>query len=58
MAELFEEDELIDDENLSVMDNAIEIKGENQTIDARRRLENMLANKQLNKELDDLADYI
>lgn len=57
MTELFEEDELIEEEMLS-MEHVVNDVPEKNFAEARRRWENMLATQQLNRELDDLADYL
>lgn len=56
MTELFDEDELVEEETIPVLDNTVAME-DVCTLDARRRLENKLANKRLQSELDDLADY-
>jgi hypothetical protein len=59
MTELFdEEDSLIDDE-ICVDTDAVaelEIQEEVVTLDARRRLDNLLEQRRLREELDDFAD--
>ncbi|MFY7697398.1 MAG: PA3496 family putative envelope integrity protein [Legionella sp.] len=65
MSELFEndeekesitEDEFIDDVDVDVSD-IDEIDIEKPSIDARRRLENLLEEKRLRDELEDFLDY-
>lgn len=61
MSDLFEEDEDVvlevsdDFEDIDV--DADVVEKDNQGIDARRRLENMLDEKRLRDELDDFMDY-
>jgi hypothetical protein len=61
MSDLFEEDEDVvlevgdDFEDIDV--DAEVVEKDNQGIDARRRLENMLDEKRLRDELDDFMDY-
>lgn len=61
MSDLFEEDEeevieVVDDfEDVEVDTEIIETPGV--SLDARRRLENMLEEKRLRDELDDFVDY-
>lgn len=61
MSELFEEDE---EEIIEVVDDFEEVEVDteitempNCSLDARRRLENMLEEKRLRDELDDFVDY-
>lgn len=61
MSDLFEDDEeeIIEVgehfEDIEVDPEAVEIA--DSTLDARRRLENMLEERRLREELDDFADY-
>lgn len=60
MTELFDsEDELVDEDGFIGSDDEIDVDtcGEEKTLDARRRLENMLEEKRLRDELDDFVDY-
>ena len=61
MSELFEEDE---EEVIEVVEDFEEVEVDtestetpNCSLDARRRLENMLEEKRLRDELDDFVDY-
>ncbi|HAZ7574351.1 hypothetical protein OQJ02_02970 [Legionella sp. PATHC032] len=61
MSDLFEEDEeevieVVDDFDDVEMDTEI-IEAPGVSLDARRRLENMLEEKRLRDELDDFVDY-
>lgn len=59
MTELFDEEEsLIDDESCAEPDEAakLEIQEEVVTLDARRRLDNLLEQRRLREELADFAD--
>ncbi len=58
MSELFEEEELVEGELFVNAEEEVKIDvDENSTLDARRRLENMLEEKRLRDELDDFVDY-
>ncbi|KTC68130.1 hypothetical protein Lbir_2732 [Legionella birminghamensis] len=58
MTDLFDEDELLDEEGFVNTDEEVDIdEGESAILDARRRLENMLEEKRLREELDDFMDY-
>ena len=58
MSDLFEEDDLVEGEFVNSEDEVVDIDvSENATLDARRRLENMLEEKRLRDELDDFVDY-
>lgn len=61
MSELFEEE---DEEVIEVVDDFEEVEVDTEitetpscSLDARRRLENMLEEKRLRDELDDFVDY-
>lgn len=61
MSDLFDdsEDDLIEGEVFVNSEEEIDVDGirESSTLDARRRLENMLEEKRLRDELDDFVDY-
>lgn len=59
MSDLFdEEDDLVEEEFVNTEDEIVDIDvNEGSTLDARRRLENMLEEKRLRDELDDFVDY-
>ncbi|CDZ76904.1 hypothetical protein BN59_01183 [Legionella massiliensis] len=59
MSDLFdEEDDLVEGEFVNTEDEVVDIDvNESTTLDARRRLENMLEEKRLRDELDDFVDY-
>lgn len=59
MTDIFEEDDLIENEAFGSSDDEIvDIDtSEAATLDARRRLEKMLEEKRLRDELDDFVDY-
>ncbi len=58
MSELFDEEELVEGELFVNAEEEVKIDvDENSTLDARRRLENMLEEKRLRDELDDFVDY-
>jgi hypothetical protein len=62
MSELFEEDEedvieVVDDFEEVEVDTEITEIPNGGSLDARRRLENMLEEKRLRDELDDFVDY-
>ncbi|KTD65568.1 PA3496 family putative envelope integrity protein [Legionella spiritensis] len=60
MTELFagEEEDIIEDDPFVDVDDEMEIDNfVDGSLDARRRLENMLEEKRLREELDDFTDY-
>ena len=58
MSDMFEEDSDLVEGDLVNTEEEVEIDiNENSTLDARRRLENMLEEKRLRDELDDFIDY-
>lgn len=59
MSDLFDEDDIEEVDNFANSeDELINTETiENPTLDARRRLENMLEEKRLRDELDDFVDY-
>lgn len=60
MTELFDgENDLIDEDVFEGSDEEIDVEADclDKTLDARRRLENMLEEKRLRDELDDFVDY-
>jgi hypothetical protein len=58
MSELFDEEDLVEEELIVNSEEEVKIDvDENSTLDARRRLENMLEEKRLRDELDDFVDY-
>ncbi|MBA2652771.1 MAG: hypothetical protein H0U73_10960 [Tatlockia sp.] len=58
MTELFDEEELVEGEAFVNSEEEVVIDiNEDTTLDARRRLENMLEEKRLRDELDDFVDY-
>jgi len=61
MSDIFdeEEDDLVETDTFESSNDVIDIGNvtENSTLDARRRLENMLEEKRLRDELDDFVDY-
>lgn len=57
MSDLFEEEDLVEGEPFVNSEDLPDIENnENTTLDARRRLENMLEEKRLREELDDFVD--
>ena len=59
MTELFDEKESLIEEDPCIetdVDAALEIQEEAITLDARRRLENLLEERRLREELDDFVD--
>ncbi len=57
MSELFDEEDLVEGELFVESAEKIDIDiDENSTLDARRRLENMLEEKRLRDELEDFVD--
>jgi len=58
MSDLFEEDDLVESEFVNSEEEVVDLDvSEDTTLDARRRLENMLEEKRLRDELDDFVDY-
>ena len=59
MSEMFDdEDDLVEGDLFVNSDEDVDIDtSESSTLDARRRLENMLEEKRLRDELDDFVDY-
>lgn len=58
MSELFDEEDLVEGELFENSEEEVIVDiDETPTLDARRRLENMLEEKRLRDELDDFVDY-
>ncbi len=60
MSDIFEDDEtelLVLDDNFTDLEVDTDVSEVNDSLDARRRLENLLEEKRLQDELDDFVDY-